>query len=467
LLITLTIQIVYGEKKLSLYRGQSPIFSEKKWPRNRGLSPAGAGFLIKIFYAIAAKVGLSILCTGGLVRNFLDSRRPDRYTDSTPNIPNSTRNELTVKTNLACAHLPRLVLLATIAVLFYPRSLLADSSDSKELTKAATWNWSSGQTWLERLTTWADATGPKEKQSLVRESANRIPELRGVELHEGILQVAALIDPAVADFLKALDLPWSQGTYDQLDAQLSSLVANGAIPAWLKPDLQLAFCRSLIQNQWIDESWARLQTIQLDSLSDPSSWLFSAGVCQHYLLLKQPCLESLNKLLERESEIPSRYAITARLMLSDIEPLKQDSLDEVARMMNDVERRLTLGRTGKQVRDQEQAIIDKLDKMIDEMEKQAQQQQQQRQQQQQQQQRQRQQQNQQQQQQKAAQDSQPGGGDGQGEVDDKDIGDQSGWGNLPPAARQEALQNITKDLPSHYREVIEAYFKRLSKSPEK
>jgi hypothetical protein len=467
LLITLIIQIVYGEKKLSLYRGQSPIFSEKKWPRNRGLSPAGAGFLIKIFYAIAAKVGLSILCTGGLVRNFLDSRRPDRYTDSTPNIPNSTRNELTVKTNLACAHLPRLVLLATIAVLFYPRSLLADSSDSKELTKAATWNWSSGQTWLERLTTWADATGPKEKQSLVRESANRIPELRGVELHEGILQVAALIDPAVADFLKALDLPWSQGTYDQLDAQLSSLVANGAIPAWLKPDLQLAFCRSLIQNQWIDESWARLQTIQLDSLSDPSSWLFSAGVCQHYLLLKQPCLESLNKLLERESEIPSRYAITARLMLSDIEPLKQDSLDEVARMMNDVERRLTLGRTGKQVRDQEQAIIDKLDKMIDEMEKQAQQQQQQRQQQQQQQQRQRQQQNQQQQQQKAAQDSQPGGGDGQGEVDDKDIGDQSGWGNLPPAARQEALQNITKDLPSHYREVIEAYFKRLSKSPEK
>jgi hypothetical protein len=107
-----------------------------------------------------------------------------------------------------------------------------------------------------------------------------------------------------------------------------------------------AFCRSLIQNQWIDEAWARLQTIQLDSLSDPSSWLFSTGVCQHYLLLKQPCMESLNKLLERESEIPSRYAITARLMLSDIEPLKQDSLDEVARMMNDVERRLTLGRTG-------------------------------------------------------------------------------------------------------------------------
>jgi TolA-binding protein len=123
---------------------------------------------------------------------------------------------------------------------------------------------------------------------------------------------------------------------------------------------------------------------------------------------------------------------------------------------------LGLGRTGKQVRDQEQAIIDKLDKMIEKMEEQQQQQQQQQQKQQQ-----RQKQNNPQQGRQAAQDPMPGGGDGQGEVDNKDIGDKSGWGNLPPAARQEALQSITKDLPSHYREVIEAYFKRLSKTPEK
>ena len=63
------------------------------------------------------------------------------------------------------------------------------------------------------------------------------------------------------------------------------------------------------------------------------------------------------------------------------------------------------------------------------------------------------------------QQSQPAGAQGKGEVDEKDVGDASGWGNLPPAQRQEALQSITKDLPSHYREVIEAYFKRLANSP--
>ncbi|MEZ6091293.1 MAG: hypothetical protein R3C05_25410 [Pirellulaceae bacterium] len=69
-------------------------------------------------------------------------------------------------------------------------------------------------------------------------------------------------------------------------------------------------------------------------------------------------------------------------MLSDIEPLKEDSLDEIARLMSDVSRRLDLGRSDDPVVDREQQIIDKLDKMIEKMEEQQRQQQQQQQQQQ-------------------------------------------------------------------------------------
>jgi hypothetical protein len=243
------------------------------------------------------------------------------------------------------------------------------------------------------------------------------------------------------------------------------LIANGAIPAWVKPELQLAYARALIHHQFVDEAMQHLQPLSIDATSDPSSWLFSLAVCQHHLLLKQPCEETLAKLLERETEIPTRYAITARMMLTDIEPLKEDSLDEIARMMNDVERRLALGRAGKKVRDQEQAIIDKLEKMIDQLEQQQQQQQQQQQKQRQKNQNQK---NQPQQSQNQPMDqTQTGGTQGPGDVDEKDIGDNSGWGNLPPAQRQEALQSITKDLPSHYREVIEAYFKRLANSPSR
>ncbi len=37
------------------------------------------------------------------------------------------------------------------------------------------------------------------------------------------------------------------------------------------------------------------------------------------------------------------------------------------------------------------------------------------------------------------------------------------WGNLPPKEREEALQQLGKDLPSHYRDVIEEYFRKLAR----
>jgi len=54
------------------------------------------------------------------------------------------------------------------------------------------------------------------------------------------------------------------------------------------------------------------------------------------------------------------------------------------------------------------------------------------------------------------------GGRGPGEVTKKNIGSKSGWGDLPPKQRQEALQQIGKDFPAHYRDVIEQYFRKLA-----
>jgi hypothetical protein len=112
---------------------------------------------------------------------------------------------------------------------------------------------------------------------------------------------------------------------------------------------------------------------------------------------------------------------------------------------------LRFARAGTRVRKQEDDVIAKLDKMIEEKEKQ-----------------------QQQQQQSAAagqggsrstapaNDSIPLGGRGPGDVDQKKIGTKSGWGNLPPKERQEAQQQISKDLPAHFRDVIEEYLERLA-----
>ena len=57
-------------------------------------------------------------------------------------------------------------------------------------------------------------------------------------------------------------------------------------------------------------------------------------------------------------------------------------------------------------------------------------------------------------------------GKGPGEVTKRDIGDSGGWGNLPPHEREEALQQIGREFPPHYREASEQYFKRLASGDE-
>ena len=54
------------------------------------------------------------------------------------------------------------------------------------------------------------------------------------------------------------------------------------------------------------------------------------------------------------------------------------------------------------------------------------------------------------------------GGKAPGNVTQKNIGNKSGWGDLPPKQREEALQQIGKDFPAHYRDVIEQYFRKLA-----
>ncbi len=54
------------------------------------------------------------------------------------------------------------------------------------------------------------------------------------------------------------------------------------------------------------------------------------------------------------------------------------------------------------------------------------------------------------------------GGKGPGEVARKNIGSQSGWGDLPPKEREQALQQIGRDYPAQYRDAIEEYFRRLA-----
>ncbi|HEU0069071.1 MAG TPA: hypothetical protein VFQ26_07430 [Nitrospiraceae bacterium] len=262
--------------------------------------------------------------------------------------------------------------------------------------------------------------------------------------------VAASIAVAQPEFAQLVE--FCRGESSGLSPEPFVLLTDEQFAPFVRSNLRLYFGRWLAQRNYYDEALAQLQGLTPNDVVDPASLLFFQSVVNHRLLNKTDCLVTLERLLENEKVIPQRYLSVARLMRADIKPLETDSLDEVSRLMDDIRRRLDLGRAGKKVRDEEDDVIAKLDKMIEKMEEQ-------------------------QKQQQAnsssgqgalnpsnpAEDSVPAGGSGPGDVDPKRLTNKSGWGNLPPKDRQEALQQISKDLPAHFREVIEEYFRKLAR----
>lgn len=227
-------------------------------------------------------------------------------------------------------------------------------------------------------------------------------------------------------------------------------LADPKTPAFEAKNLRLLYGVWLSQESLFDESLEQIGDLKPEEVVDPFSLLFYQGVACHRLLQKEPGLKAIETLLEAEDQSPRRYAALARLMQEDLKDLEDESLDHISRRMQDIERRLDLGRAGPKVRKIEDGVIESLDKLIKKLEDQ---------------------QRQQQQQASAGGNMRPSspspdsrimGGKGPGEVTKKDIGSKEGWGNLPPKQREEAMQQIGREFPSHYRDVIEQYFRKLA-----
>jgi hypothetical protein len=321
------------------------------------------------------------------------------------------------------------------------------------LERKANWNWPSSADLSQQFSDYA-AQSSNQQADAIRAWNDAATNTKGPSLLEHWVRALAVTDTNLDQWIDQLTSKDSRLKPAEVQERFDSI--SGSMPAYVQNNLRLFAGRYLAQRQFYDEAIHMLEPLKLEDVVDPSTLLFCRATSYHHLLRRDDCVTAIDTLLERESELVSRYAVIAKLMKADIAPMEEDSLDEVARLMNDVQRRLDLERSGKVVRDQEDSIIEKLDKTIDDIEKQLQEMQKQ----------QKLAQGQQSQQPQGGgtpmQDSQIAGTSGDGNVDKKDLGKMAGWGDLPPAQRQEALQKMTQDLPSHYREIIEAYFKRLA-----
>jgi hypothetical protein len=321
--------------------------------------------------------------------------------------------------------------------------MAAPSADA--VSKQSAWKLPSPKDVRKQIFAWLDqravdaATRAKAEELF---PANR-EDLAGVELLSRVVRTIALADERARKLVDLCSQPPSPRPPEQ------SWLKDPKLPAVLAHNLQLYYGIWLVHASLFDESLEQLSGLEPDQVVDPASLLFYQGVVYHQFLNKDAGLKAIRELLEEPDQSPRRYAAVAKLMQEDLRQLKEDSLDHIARRMDDIRRRLGLGRGDQKVRKVEDGVIESLDKLIKDLEEQ-----------------------QRRQQQAGAggsmQPSQPAqqsriiGGKGPGEVTKKDIGSKDGWGNLPPKQRDEAMQQIGREFPSHYRDVIEQYFRKLA-----
>ncbi len=297
--------------------------------------------------------------------------------------------------------------------------------------------------WLQHAT--SDAA-LRAKAAAVFGSIN--DQATGSELLDRLAETFALVDPKAAELVELCSHPRSS-----LVLPTYAFLTDSKTPPLLAANMRLYYGRWLVQGQWFEEALEQLGGLKPAEVVAPAELLFYQAVTYHRLLNKEEGLKVINELLDGADFSPRRYVAIAYLMQADLGSLEEETLDHIARRMEDIERRLRLSRAGQKVKKVEDGVVESLDKMIKKIEDQ---------------------QNQQNQNQnqpngirsvQPAQQSTPAGANAPGDVTKKDIGHKSGWGDLPPKEREEALQQMGRDFPAHYRDAIEEYFRKLATEP--
>jgi tetratricopeptide (TPR) repeat protein len=305
----------------------------------------------------------------------------------------------------------------------------------------------------DRTFTWSLAVaGTQDVPQQVRDVwANVEPGIPARGIHDLVIRSFAELDEPTRELLAALDLrnpPVAAPDLGRLERSSDP---------FYRSNLQLTVARLLAEARLYDEALALYEQADVSQAVDPATAQFFKAVCEHQLLRKKEGLATLEQLLEQTDAVPESYTTVALLMRSELEALKDDSLDEIAAMMRDVKRQLELARGGQRVQKKEDEIASKLDEMIKKAEEQMQ---------------------------KASKSSSgnSSGGSNQpnnplgdsivkgstapGQVDPKDVRPEGDWGDMPRREREQAKNEMERAFPSNYGRLINEYFLKRTRGDQ-
>jgi hypothetical protein len=233
--------------------------------------------------------------------------------------------------------------------------------------------------------------------------------------------------------------------------QGNALLEREEMGDFYRANMGLFYGCYLSRRKLYDDALVVFKKTDVKQVIDPSLYFFYLSICQQKLFLKKESLETLEILLENTEQVPESYLNVARLMKYEIGKIKEKSIGEISHKMGDSRRRLDLGHGGPKAQTIQKEIIALLDELIKKKEEQS----------------------------KSSSASSGNGGKlsgnskpaeesrikGQvapGNVDEKKLIKQGGWGGLPPKEEAKAKSMINRQFPAHYRQAVEKYFRKLA-----
>jgi hypothetical protein len=141
-------------------------------------------------------------------------------------------------------------------------------------------------------------------------------------------------------------------------------------PTFYRANLSLAYGKALSNRRVFEEALGALKTVKVEDVADPATYLFHRAVAEHALLLKDDANRSILRLLDDATDVPDRYKMVSVLMAFDMQSWKEKDLGEIARKMDNIERRLELARGGPQTQKIQKEVVARLDELIKQLENQ-------------------------------------------------------------------------------------------------
>ena len=270
-----------------------------------------------------------------------------------------------------------------------------------------------------------------------------------------VADTLSLGDPAAA-----MILSMARDAATPAPQETPAILKDAKQSAYYRSNLGLAYAVALSHRRVFEEALEALKLVKPENVVDPASYLFHRAVAEHSMTLKDDATHTIIRLLDDAADVPERYKTVAVLMAFDMQAWREKDLSDIARKMDNIERRLELARGGPKTQKIQKDVVARLDEIIKQIENQ----------------------------QKGdgnggscpsgGQPGSPGGipsspqrdsmggkNSGPGNVDPKKLdGLAKQWGKLPEKERAQAMQELTRDMPAKYREIIESYFRKLAAS---